>query len=267
MPARIRIPSYAVWESAVFVLNVLAFVFIGLQIRPILDSLEPDVRTRYLWVAGAVVLTVIVGRIVWVMLHNGIARWRIRQVGFHPPRPTSPPTVGSGLVISWSGMRGIVSLAAALALPEDFPYRGLIVLTSFAVVLGTLVVQGLTLRPLMRVLHLPEDDPVTREVETARERALEAAYAALGGQSSPAAHAVRHLFEARLSRPQGRPPGDDEMFADQVEMHLRALNAARSVTFSMRAEDDIGDDAFHRLEEEFDWIEMSIGRRGEPNPG
>src|SRR5262245_15981035 len=260
-PARIRVPSYAVWESAVFVLNVLAFVFIGLQIRPILSSLEPEVRTRYLWVAGAVVMTVILVRIAWVMFHNGLWLWRIRRVGYHPPRPMPPPTFGGGLVVAWAGMRGIVSLAAALALPDDFPYRDLIVLTSFAVVVGTLVVQGLTLRPLLKALPLRQDDPVGREVEEARARALEAAYATLGGRTSPAAHAARHLFEARLSRSADREAGDDDHFSNQVETHLRALNAARRVTFAMRADDDIGDDAFHRLEEEFDWIEMSIGRR------
>ena len=75
------------------------------------------------------------------------------------------PTVGSGLVISWAGMRGIVSLAAALALPPAFPYRDLIVLTAFSVVLGTLVIQGLTLKPLLRALDLHDDDPVGRELE------------------------------------------------------------------------------------------------------
>ncbi len=251
-PARIRIPSYAVWESAVFVLNVLAFVFIGLQLRPILESLAPDIRARYLLVAAAVVATVIVVRIAWVMTHNTILRWRFRQVGFHPPRPTSPPTVGSGLVISWAGMRGIVSLAAALALPAEFPYRGLVLLTAFAVVLGTLVVQGLTLRSLMRRIDLPEDDPVGREVEAARRRALEAAYAALGEEGSAAARALRQAFDARLNRRTSADPSAGE---------LQALGVARRVVFEMRAQDDIGDDAFHRLEEEFDWIEMGIGTR------
>src|SRR5712692_8707233 len=102
MPARIRLPSYAVWDTAVFVLNVLAFVFIGLQIRPILTSLESDMRMRYLFVAGVVLLTVILVRIVWVMTHNTIARWKNRRFGFHPRRPMSPPTIGSGLIISWS---------------------------------------------------------------------------------------------------------------------------------------------------------------------
>jgi len=262
-PARMRIPSYAVWESAVFVLNVLAFVFIGLQIRPILENLEPDVRTRYILVAGAVLLTVILVRVAWVMFHNAAARWRIRRAGFHPPRPMSPPTVGSGLVISWSGMRGIVSLAAALALPAgpgagSFPYRDLIVLTAFAVVLGTLVVQGLTLRPLLRALDLPDDDPVGREVEAAREKALDAALATLAGDASAEAGAVRHQFEARRSRPEG--PGDIEVHGpSHDEIHRRALGAARRVAFDMRARDEIGDDAFHRLEEELDWLEMGIG--------
>src|SRR6185295_16570709 len=172
-PARIRIPSYAVWETVVFMLNVLAFVFIGLQIRPILESLEPADRGRYLAFAGAVLLTVIVVRIVWHMSFNAVIRWRERRFGFHPPRPMLRPSVGSGLVISWAGMRGIVSLAAALALPLGFPFRDLIVLTAFSVVLGTLVIQGMTLGPFLRALNLHDDDPVGREVCAARGRALQ----------------------------------------------------------------------------------------------
>ena len=101
-PARIRIPAYAVWETVVFVLNVLAFVFIGLQIRPILASLEPAARGRYFAVAAAVLVTVIVVRIAWHMSFNALVRWRERVVGFRPPRPMLRPTVGSGLIISWS---------------------------------------------------------------------------------------------------------------------------------------------------------------------
>ena len=257
-PARLRLPSYAVWDTAVFVLNVLAFVFIGLQIRPILTSLEPDTRMRYLFVAGVVLLTVIVVRIVWVMIHNTVARWKIRRFGFHPPRPTSPPTVGSGLIISWSGMRGVITLAAALALPAAFPFRDLIVLTSFAVVIGTLVVQGLTLRPLIRALDLHDDDPVGREVDAARDRALEAALAAFAGDTSPTAEAVRQEFATHLRRAttdSGTAPSP----GSHKEIHRRALAAARRAVFDMRARDDIGDDAFHRLEEEFDWVEMGIG--------
>ena len=117
-------------------------------------------------------MTVIVVRLAWHMPFNAVVRWRDRRFGFHPPRPMLRPTVGSGLIISWSGMRGIVSLAAAMALPSGFPYRDLIVLTAFSVVLGTLVIQGLTLKPLLRALNLHDDDPVGREVRVARERAV-----------------------------------------------------------------------------------------------
>src|SRR6266851_7463776 len=197
-PARIRIPSYAVWETVVFMLNVLAFIFIGLQIRPILESLETAARGRYFAVAGAVLVTVIVVRLAWHMSFNAVIRWRERRFGFHPPRPMLRPTVGSGLVISWAGMRGIVTLAAALALPPAFPFRDLIVLTSFAVVLGMLAIQGLTLKPLLRALDLRDEDPVGRELAAARERAFRAALARLAGDRSPIAELLRQELRAHL---------------------------------------------------------------------
>src|SRR5437667_10383146 len=173
--ARTRISTNAVWQTVIFALNILAFIFIGLQIRPIVESLEAADRGRYFAVAAAVLLTVIVVRFAWHMPFNAVVRWRHRRRGFHPPRPMLRPTIGSGLVISWAGMRGIVTLAAALALPPGFPYRDLIVLTAFSVVLGTLVLQGLTLNPLLRALVLDYDDPIGRAVIAARTRALRAA--------------------------------------------------------------------------------------------
>ena len=198
-PARMRIPTYAVWETVVFALNILAFIFIGLQIRPILATLEPAERGRYFAVSGAVLLTVIVVRLAWHMSFNAVIRWRDRRTGFRPPRPMLRPTVGSGLVISWAGMRGIVSLAAALALPAGFPYRDLIVLTAFAVVLGTLVIQGATLKLLLRALELNDDDPVGGEVRAARDRALEVSLATVAHDQSPAAKAVRQELAAHFA--------------------------------------------------------------------
>jgi CPA1 family monovalent cation:H+ antiporter len=116
-------------------------------------------------------VAVIVTRIIWWMSHNTIARWRIRRFGVRLPRPMFLPTLGSGLIISWSGMRGIVSLAAALALPGDFPYRDLIVLCAFAVVLTTLVVQGMTLRWLIERVGVRDDGVVEREIGIAGETA------------------------------------------------------------------------------------------------
>jgi monovalent cation/hydrogen antiporter len=259
-PARTRIPTYAVWETAVFALNILAFIFIGLQIRPILESLEAADRGRYFAVAGAVLVTVIVVRLAWHMSFNAIVRWRDTRFGFHPPRPMLRPTVRSGLIISWSGMRGIVSLAAALALPSAFPYRDLIVLTAFSVVLGTLVIQGLTLKPLLRALNLHDDDPVGREVRAARERALRAGLASFAHDESPVGELVRQEFSVLLAMERADTPADDATRVAHSELRRGALQAARQAVLAMRAKDEIGDDAFHQIEEELDWLEMA-GRR------
>ena len=258
IPASTRIPTYAVWETAVFALNILAFIFIGLQIRPILGSLDPFERGRYFLVAGAVLLTVILVRIAWHMSFNAVVRWRHRRFGFHPPRPMLRPTIGSGLVISWSGMRGIVSLAAAMALPPAFPFRDLIVLTAFAVVLGTLVIQGLTLRPLLRALDLHDDDPVGREVRAARDRALAAGLATVADDGSPVATLVRQEFTAHLAQ---AAESHELEHSEHGERHRDALKAAREAVLAMRANQEIGDDAFHQIEEELDWLEMAGPRR------
>ena len=257
-PARMRIPSYAVWETAVFVLNVLAFVFIGLQIRPILSNLAPAVRLQYFWVAGAVLLTVIVVRIAWAMIYYAVVRWHRGRARGRSPGSRPLPSFRGVLTVGWSGMRGIVTLAAALALPiringAALPFRDLIVFIAFAVVLGTLVIQGLTLGPLLRTFNLRDDDPVEREVNAARDRALTAALATVDGIDSEVARSVRQEFASHLRAARGAE-GDPEV--DHEQLHRSALAAARRTILDMRANDEIGDDAFHQLEREFDWMEM-----------
>ena len=258
-PARIRIPSYAVWETVVFVLNILAFIFIGLQIRPIIERVEPEARSGYFAVAAAVLVTVIVVRFVWHMSFNAVIRWRDRRHGFRPPRPMLRPTVGSGLVISWAGMRGIVTLAAAMALPENFPYRDLIILTSFFVVVGTLTLQGLTLKPLMRAVDLHDDDPVGHEIEFARQQALRAGLATFEADRSPIAEEVRQEFTTHLDASTSTPDAGSARRSAHSEIHGSALQAARAAVLAMRDHDEIGDDAFHQIEEELDWLEMADG--------
>jgi CPA1 family monovalent cation:H+ antiporter len=167
------------------------------------------------------------------------------------------PTVGSGLVIAWAGMRGIVTLAAALALPEGFPGRDLIVLTAFLVVLGTLLIQGLTLKPLLRALNLRDGDPVAREEHMARERMLEAVYVQLPAGRSPAVDLVRNELKVRLGQ-RDRGDGSRAAFGAEYDTEYRAaLRAARQSLLAMRDSSDIGDDAFHTLENDLDWLEVS----------
>jgi NhaP-type Na+/H+ or K+/H+ antiporter len=204
-------------------------------------------------------------RLVWHMSFNAVVRWQHRQFGFHPPRPLLRPTVGSGLIISWAGMRGILSLAAAMALPAAFPFRDLIVLTAFAVVVGTLLIQGLTLKPLLRALDLQDDDPVGRELRAARQHALQAGLASFDRDHSPTAEAVRQEFTTRLADEQADREAGDATRSAHSAIYRGALQAARHAVLAMRANDQIGDDAFHQMEEELDWLEMADSKKRETN--
>ena len=256
--ARLRIPSYAVWETTVFILQVLAFVLVGLQLRPILAGLNPAQRVEYGWIALAVLATVILVRLIWVMGYNAVAvrRHKARSETATGKQPLAP-TIKGGLIISWCGMRGIVTLAAGYALPADFPYRDLILVCAFTVVVGTLLVQGLTLGPLLTYLALPDDRPVERELALARKAALEAAMATIEGEHSSVADAVRREYQDMLEQAHG----DETLDTAHNELRRGAVAAARTVALDLRRRGTIGDDAFHRLEEELDWLELSAAPR------
>ena len=257
MSARQRVPSFAIWETATAVLNVLAFTLIGLQIRPILDALDRAERLRFLGGALAVLAAVIAIRIVWVMTYNGLVRWKNRVFGLHVARSSmTPPTARGGLVVAWSGMRGIVTLAAAMALPAGFPYRDFIQLTAFVVVLGTLLIQGLTLRPLLVLLRLPRDATVETELSLARKAALKAAMAELESDGTPAAERLRLEYSEALSQAKrGVNPRDTPDNA----VRRRVVAVSRNAIHDLRGAGTIGDDAYRLVEEELDWLELSSG--------
>ena len=185
LPAGLRVSSLAIWEAVTFVLNVLAFTLIGLQLGPILKTLTGAEGSRLFGTALVILAVVIAVRLFWVMANTLSQRWQ-RPVGSGVAEsPTPPLGAKEGLLIGWSGMRGIVTLAAALALPAEFPFRDFIQLTAFVVVLGTLIIQGLTLRPLLVFLRLPKDTTVETEISLARGAALEAAMSELEGDDMP----------------------------------------------------------------------------------
>jgi len=161
-------------------------------------------------------------------------------------------------VIAWCGMRGIVTLAAALALPDGgpgrFPYRDLILFTAFCVVLVTLVVQGMTVSPLMRLLKIHDDGSVEREVRLARAETARAALAAVQDTETKAelVPLLRRKYETRLQRAE---TGTSE--ADFTDLHRKAQAAERRILSDLRTDGVIGDDAFHRVEEELDWAELN----------
>ncbi|WP_167558847.1 cation:proton antiporter [Bradyrhizobium canariense] len=257
-PARLRVPAYAVWDTVVFILNVLAFMLIGMQLRPIWTRLDDVVRSEYCAVAGCILAAVILARVAWVMLYGTVMRLLLAQGLIHPRNSTAVPTLKGGIVIGWCGMRGIVTLAAAFALPEGFPYRDLILLTAFAVVLGSLVIQGLTLRPLIVALRLKEDNSVAIEVARARGVAFRAALDEIDGDPSEEAEILRLEYRAMLLRAESDPTGgvsSSELPADPLRR--RAISAARRSILRLRRSEAIGDDAFHQIEEELDRAELS----------
>lgn len=251
-PARMRVPILAFWETAVFLLNAFAFMLIGMQLRPIWSRLQQAGDTRQaLLVAGAVLAVTVLARFAWVMPYMA---WRGRS------KPTGV-AMGHGLIVSWAAMRGIVTLAAAFAVPEQladgrpFPFRDLILLCAFAVVLGTLVIQGLTIKPLIRRIALQEDSLVADEVRIGRGHAYRALLEAIADDGSFAAKLLRKEYESALQQNAGAA-------VDEVPggpLRRQAIDAARRRVHELRRDDVIGDDAWRVLVQEFDWAELSAG--------
>lgn len=286
MPARMRIPSWAIWEVAVFILNVLAFILVGFQLKSIAERMRGGDVMASIAMTVAVCITVIVARIAWVILAAAVGRWRrhMRKKGGSGPLDAIALPPRSAAIVGWCGMRGTVTLATALALPTlheggvDFPYRDLIIVVAFGVVLGTLVLQGLTLRPLLLRLKLEDDGMVEREVHMARVETLQAAVASIAAFPETATVTlVRAGYDLQLRRAEQACAQDtaDQHEADHAHDALQgehqheaddddveaavirtAIRAQRQRLGELRATGTIGNAAFQRIEEALDWAEL-----------
>lgn len=250
--ARNRIQSYAVWSIVVFLLNVLAFLLMGMQVRAIVGGMSAARLGEAMGFAGLVIAAVVVTRMAWVLGYGWIAR---RVPAIHGQ--LRPPSVRHGIVVGWCGMRGLVTLAAALALPQGFPQRDLILLAAFGVVLATLVVQGLTLSPLIRLLGLQDGDEAEREVTETRRALADTAIAVLDREQVAPSNPIRHMVEL------DRAAFDGGRAATAVDAHQqlkRAMIAAqRDRLYELRDDGSIGADTFMQCQEQLDWKELAIG--------
>lgn len=261
-----RLSLAAVWGFVEFLLTALVFMLIGLQLRGIVGRIEGHDVQWLVLLGTAVSATVIVSRFVWVFPAMWLPRVLSRRVRAQDPVPPWSHPV----VLSWAGMRGVVSLAAALALPLRFPGRDIIVFLAFCAIFATLVLQGTTLGWLIRRLGVEEDDAAQAAPELAHARA-ELAAAALdavqthlaqdGSEHSEAAAELVDEYAKRAER--ASVEGDDvEAKAGQLDaqqrLRLAAIDAARGKLSEHT--DQIAGEAHRQLGEELDLEEQQVRR-------
>ena len=269
VPPATRLQAKAVWDLLVFILNGAIFILIGLQLGAIRETGLPTRLGTLVWQGGLISATAIGVRLAWVPLATVIPRLVSPSLRRRDPMPGWRPV----LLVAWIGMRGIVSLAAALALPETmasgapFPFREEIIVLTFAVILSTLVLQGLTLTPLIRALDLEQDDTLEVEETHAREEAARAALARLE-QLAAAPWAppdqverLRARYAQQLLHTSPLQLGDGDAAARAAYRRLRheTLNAERRALIALRDQGVISDEVLHRLEQALDVEAMRIG--------
>ena len=256
--AQTRLTGDAFWEILTFLVNALLFVLVGLQLRPIVQGLSGS--RDYIADAAVICAAVIVIRLVWVPVFAYLPRFLFRSIRVRDPYPPWQAPVA----ISWAGVRGGISLAAALALPTDFPERNLIIFVTFCVIVVTLVGQGLTLPSLIRVLRLPaDDDGAAREDAKARIKASEAALARLeelvadGAVREDTAERLRGAYRFRVNRFRARFDDDDdgeieERSTSYQRVRRELLDAERARVVGLRREGLINDDVMKRVQRDID---------------
>jgi Na+/H+ antiporter len=270
MSSEVRIQANAVWDMLIFLLNGLVFILIGLQLPAILASLADRPLPALIGQGLLVSLTVVLARIIWVFPAAYLPRWISR--GLRERDPT-PPWQWLA-ILSWSGLRGVVSLAAALALPltvadgSPFPERDLIVFLTFCAILTTLVGQGLSLPWLIRRLGVGIDGSAEQEEARARETAREAAVARieeLAGQWPTHLELIdqlrsRYEHRARHADPSRNGPAgaaEQELLEHRLIRH-EVLEAERNAVIELRDLGAIDDEVLHRIERELDLEELRM---------
>ena len=268
-----RNQGYAVWDLLQYLLNAVLFVLIGLQLPGIADGIGDRSWWEVIGLGALMWLTVIATRALWL---NTIV-FLIRALDRRPVQRERRAGWRHRAIMTWAGMRGSVSLAAALALPLEtesgapFPERELIISMTFGVILGTLVVQGLTLGPLIHRLGVEDDGAEGREEVEARVAAAEAALTRLEELRTEdwtnedtidrLTRAYRYRLRRFSARQDGDGGGDDEIETRAVayQRTLRELfNTQRDRLVELRDDGTISNDVMHRIERELDLEEERL---------
>ncbi len=263
-----RLTAYSVWQMLIFLFNALVFLLIGLELRPIVAS--PSFAMHYIWTGVAISIIAIVVRVAWVFPATYLPRMLSRRIRGEDP---APPWQWVG-VIAWSGMRGIVSLAAALALPLDaaghpFPGRDEIVFVTFCVIFATLVFQGASLIPIVRRLGLDDGAALARRERDVRIAALRAGLARLhalepgfdsieewevqGRTVAEYAYRIEHLLGHADER-----HGETPQSRIDHRLQTEALRAERHAITQLRNGGEIPDEIFRKIEYDLDLADSRL---------
>jgi CPA1 family monovalent cation:H+ antiporter len=274
----VRLQALGFWSALTFAMNGLVFVLIGLQLPFVLAGIhEYPMHTLVLYGAAFSVL-VIALRLAWVYPGAYAGYW-IRRHIFR--QPSQYPSARAIFILGWAGMRGVIALAAALALPEvladgsPFPQRNLLIFLTFCVILVTLVFQGLTLPPLIRGLGLADVAGIGLEEKEARRAMVVAALEHIKSlrADGDTHHATAAYQDAvtRYKRRLAAITGEDyaghgieaEDYARIVELSRELLHIERDTVVRLRNEGRINDAVLRQLEREIDLSETrldSVGR-------
>ena len=264
-----RVVATGAWQVLLFALNGLVFVLIGLQLPTVVRAISSDgtisgAVVRALGIALAITVAVVVARVVWVYPATYLPRFLVPRVRRSDPYP-SPRAV---FVVAFSGLRGVVSLAAALSLPSDFPHRDLILFVTFVVILATLVGQGLTLPWVVRLLRLGSDDSTDHDESHARALTAEAALARIAelGTEWPGHRelidVLRAQYEHRASHVEAHhsdePAAAEQELLEHARIRRAVLDAERAAALDLHARAVIGDEVLRRLERDLDLEELRM---------
>jgi CPA1 family monovalent cation:H+ antiporter len=277
--SRTRLQGGPVWEMIEFVLNGFIFLLIGLQLPEVLRNLSNRSLSQLLWLGGLISVAVIVIRMIWVFPATYLPRLMSKKLRARDPCPAWRNVA----VVAWTGMRGVVSLAAALALPSTmengspFPGRDLILFLTFCVILATLVVQGLSLPWVIRLLGIKDDRSGEREERLARLQANEAALEHLNefARSNRADRAIIDRlvaeYEDRIHQLKSENAETEAevraLFSHDYEaLSHEALRVEREVILRLRNDYTINDEALRRIQHDLDLAEARLRPKPRSRP-
>jgi CPA1 family monovalent cation:H+ antiporter len=243
-----RLQALAFWDVLIFLLNSMLFILVGLQLRPVLRAIEDTSTATIVAAALATIATVVATRMLWMLVVPTLAR--------------SPTPFNERVLVGWSGMRGAVSMAAALSIPLDLAARPLILVITFATILATLVGQGLTLPAVARRLVRP-DEPDLEAEEHARAQAARAALQELekaASEDHPPEDAIqyaRRRYELRLGHIEEEQEEDTLPAARALQRRL--IEAERRTIEQLHSDEQLDQATTRRLERELDLEEERFG--------